>query len=59
MPKMKRTSGVDGLATSRSEFSQGTELIANVVADLERVRQQLLQAAGRFFGGAADAAADV
>lgn len=59
MPKMKRTSGVDGLAMSRSEFSQGSERLAEFATGLEIVLQGLQQAAGRFFGGVADAAADV
>ena len=56
---MKRTSVVDGLATSRPEFSQRSERLADFEEGLEVVLKELQQAAGRFFGGAADAAADV
>jgi hypothetical protein len=59
MPKMKRTSVADGLAMSKAEFSQRSEAVSNVASVLERVLKALQQAAGRFFGGAADAAADV
>lgn len=59
MPKMKRTSVPDGLAMSRSEFSQRSEPLLSVASGLELVLKELLQAAGRFFEGAADAAADV
>lgn len=59
MPKMKRTSVVEGLAMSRPEFSQRSDRLADLAAGLELVLKELLQAAGRFFEGAADAAADV
>jgi hypothetical protein len=59
MPKMKRTSGVAGLAMSRPEFPQGSEPGSDVAKSLEQVLKELLQAAGRFFGGTADAATDV
>jgi hypothetical protein len=59
MPKMKRTSVIDGLAMSKAEFSQRSERLADFAAGLEFVVKELQQAAGRFFGGAADAAADV
>ena len=56
---MKRTSVTDGLAMSQAEVSQRREAVANVVSVLELVVKELQEAAGRFFGGAADAAADV
>jgi len=59
MPKMKRTSMIEGLAMSKVEFSQRSARLADFAAGLELVLKELLQAAGRFFGGAADAAAGV
>jgi|PlaIllAssembly_1097288.scaffolds.fasta_scaffold3420341_1 hypothetical protein len=59
MPKMKRTSVIDGLAMSKAAFSQRSERLADFAAGLELVLKELQQAAGRFFGGAVNAAADV